>query len=173
LGGNLAAMIVPLFLLLLPWFDSASTPHAKPLVLLFVRTDCPISNRYAPEMERIYEKYSAEGFEIRSVYPEPGLSSQDMNRHQQEYGLRIPATLDANHHDVDKAKATVTPEAAVFVEGKLVYRGRIDNWYIDIGKSRPKATEHSLEDVLQLIKQGKIPSFRETRTVGCVIEPVQ
>lgn len=165
--------MVPILLLLVSWFDSNSPSTGKPLVLLFVRTDCPISNRYAPEIERIYEKYSAEGFEMRSVYPEPGLSSEDMLRHQKDYGLKIPASLDPNHQQVHLAKATVTPEAAVFVQGKLVYRGRIDNWYVDIGKSRPKPTEHSLEDVLRLISQGKVPAFRETSPVGCVIEPVQ
>jgi thiol-disulfide isomerase/thioredoxin len=143
----------------------------KPMVLLFVRTDCPISNRYAPELERLYEKYSAESFEFRAVYPEPGLSVEGMDRHQAEYGLKIPASLDADRHYVNLAKATVTPEAAVFVAGKLVYRGRIDNWYIDIGKSQAKPTEHSLEDVLHLVSEGKAVAFRETPAVGCVIEP--
>ncbi len=166
-------MMVPLFLLLALGPQQNAAPSAKPRVLLFVRTDCPISNRYAPELERIYEKYSAEGFDFRAVYPEPGLSSQDLDRHRAEYGLKIPASLDPDRHYVNLAKATVTPEAAVFVEGKLVYRGRIDNWYIDIGKSQPKPTEHSLEDVLRLISEGKVPAFRETRPVGCVIEPPQ
>jgi thiol-disulfide isomerase/thioredoxin len=165
--------MLPLFVLLALGLHQVSAQPAKPVVLLFVRTDCPISNRYAPELERIYEKHSAEGFDFHAVYPEPGLSSQDMDRHQMEYGLKIPASLDPDRYYVKLAKATVTPEAAVFVEGKLVYRGRIDNWYIDIGRSQPKPTEHSLEDVLRLISVGKIPAFRETRPVGCVIEPAQ
>ncbi len=167
------AIMLPLSLLLAFQLHQAPTQPAKPLVLLFVRTDCPISNRYAPELERIYEKYSADGIDFRTVYPEPGLSSQDMDHHRTEYGLKIPASLDPYRHYVNLAKASVTPEAAVFVEGKLIYRGRIDNWYIDIGKSQPKPTEHSLEDVLRLISEGKIPAFRETRPVGCVIEPPQ
>ena len=167
----LVAVMLPLFLFLAFGLAPAPAQSGKPLVLLFVRTDCPISNRYAPELERIYEKYSVEGIDFQSVYPELGLSSQDLDHHRTDYGLKIPASLDPDRHYVNLAKATVTPEAAVFVEGKLVYRGRIDNWYIDIGKSLPKPTEHSLDDVLRLISQGKVPAFRETRPVGCVIEP--
>jgi thiol-disulfide isomerase/thioredoxin len=164
--------MLPLFLLLLFRLNPATAQSDKPLVLVFVRSDCPISNRYAPELERIYEKYSVAGIDFKAVYPESGLSAGDLDRHQAEYGLKIPAVLDPDHHIVDQAKATVTPEAAVFVQGKLVYRGRIDNWYIDIGKSQSQPTEHSLEDVLRPISQGKLPPFRETRPVGCVIEPL-
>jgi len=169
--GATAAIMLPLFLLLASWHDAAPAQSTKPLVLLYVRTDCPISNRYAPELERLYEKYSRTGIDFLAIYPEPGLSAPDLERHRKEYGLKIPASLDSDQHYVNLAKATVTPEAAVFVQGKLVYRGRIDNWYIDIGKSLPRPTEHTLEDVLRLISQGKVPAFRETRPVGCVIEP--
>ncbi len=165
--------MLPLFLLLTLALPQTAAQSGRPLVLLFVRTDCPISNRYAPELERIYERYSAEGIDFQAVYPEPGLSLQNMDRHRTEYGLKIPASLDLDRHYVNLAKATVTPEAAVFAQGRLVYRGRIDNWYIDIGKSQPKPTEHNLEDVLRLLTEGKVPVFRETRAVGCVIEPPQ
>ena len=166
-------MRASLFLLLVAGLASQASPQNKALVLLFVRTDCPISNRYAPELERLYDRYAPSGIEFRAIYPEPGLSREEMDRHQKEYGIKIPASLDPDHHEVELAKVTVTPEAAVFVGGKLIYRGRIDNWYVDVGKSRPTATEHSLEDVLKLITEDKAPVFRETKPVGCVIEPIR
>ena len=46
------------------------------MVLLFIRTDCPISNRYAPDLERLYERFAPQGVEFRLVYPEPGLRPQ-------------------------------------------------------------------------------------------------
>ena len=36
-------------------------------VLMFVTTDCPIANRYAPEIRRIYEEFS-EGVTFWLVY---------------------------------------------------------------------------------------------------------
>src|SRR5262245_50952697 len=58
------------------------SPHGEmAIVLLFVRSDCPISNRYAPEIQRLYQRYSSRGFEFRLVYPEPGLTRSAMEKH--------------------------------------------------------------------------------------------
>ncbi len=38
-------------------------------VLIFVSTDCPVSNRYAPEITRLYEQFAPQGVRFRLVYP--------------------------------------------------------------------------------------------------------
>src|SRR5258705_11944192 len=43
----------------------------KVVVCLFTRTDCPVSNSYAPEVRRIYEKFSPRGGGFYLVYPDP------------------------------------------------------------------------------------------------------
>jgi hypothetical protein len=121
------------------------SPHGeKALVLLFVRSDCPISNRYAPEIRRLYEKYSSKAIEFRLIYPEPGFTAAAMAKHREEYGYTIPAMLDPGHQYVTRARARVTPEAAVYVHGEFIYVGRIDDRYIDIGKAKHQATCHDL-----------------------------
>jgi AhpC/TSA family len=150
------------------------SPHGeKALVLLFVRSDCPISNRYAPEIRRLYEKYSSKGIEFRLIYPEPGFTAAAMARHRQEYGYTIPAMLDPGHQYVTRARARVTPEAAVTVRGEFIYVGRIDDRYIDIGKARPQATRHDLDEVLAAVAAGKKPQPSRTKAVGCAIESPQ
>src|ERR687888_56342 len=47
------------------------SPGAKTIVFLFTRTDCPISNRYAPEVRRLYAKFAASGATFYLVYPDP------------------------------------------------------------------------------------------------------
>jgi AhpC/TSA family len=151
--------------------DDLSSPHGeKALVLLFVRSDCPISNRYAPEIQRLYELYSRQGIDFRLVYAEPGLTTAAMEKHRKEYGYTIPALLDSDHHYVTRARARVTPQAAVFVHGQLIYLGRIDDRYVDIGKARPEAAHHDLEEVLAAVAAGKSIRHRETKAVGCAIE---
>ena len=147
------------------------SPHGeKAVVLLFVRSDCPVSNRYAPELQRLFRTYSPQGIDFLLVYPEAGLRESAMREHQREYGYQIPAALDVEHEYVERAGTRVTPEAAVFVQGKLRYRGRIDDWFVDIGKAIPQAAHHDLEDVLSAVLSGKTMAFRETRPVGCAIE---
>jgi hypothetical protein len=142
-------------------------------VWLFVRSDCPVANRYAPEIERLYERYSRQGVEFRLVYPEAGLTAEAMNKHRKEYGYKIPALLDTGHEYVVRAGVHVTPEAAVFVRGQLTYSGRIDDWYADIGKARHEAARHDLEEVLAVILTGKAVAPRRTKAVGCAIENLQ
>lgn len=150
------------------------SPHGeKAVVLLFIRTDCPISNRYAPDLERLYERFAPQGIDFRLVYPEPGLTAAAMRKHHDVYGYTIPALLDAGHKYVGRARARVTPEAAVFVHGELIYLGRVDDRYVDFGKERPAATQHDLAEVLAAVAAGMTPERRETEAIGCAIENLQ
>ena len=162
------AALVLLFLLL---SADILAPHGeKALVLLFIRSDCPISNRYAPELERLAREYAPAGIEFRLVYPEPGITAATIERHRKEYGYSIPGLLDESRQYVARAHARITPEAAVFVRGELVYRGRIDDRAVDLGKTRREASRHDLQEVLAAVAAGKTVAFHETKAVGCAIE---
>jgi hypothetical protein len=164
-------MLAILLLTLVTPPDDLFSPHGeKALVLLFVRSDCPISNRYAPEIQRLYGQYSRQGVDFRLVYAEPGLTAAAMEKHRKEYGYTVPALLDSGHRYVNRARARVTPEAAVFVQGRLIYLGRIDDRYADLGKARPEAVRHDLQDVLAATTAGKSIRRRETKAIGCAIE---
>jgi thiol-disulfide isomerase/thioredoxin len=162
-----------LLLLMVSDVDLLSPHGEKAVVLLFIRSDCPISNRYAPELQRLYKQYSSRGVEFHLVYPESGLTAAAMEVHRKEYGYAIPAVLDAHHQFVSRAGARVTPEAAVFVQGKLIYLGRIDDLYADLGKARRVVEHHDLEEVLSAVVAGKSIQPRETKPVGCAIEELQ
>ena len=52
--------------------DALQAPAGtKAIVFLFTSTDCPISNRYAPEVRRIAEAFGSKGVVFRLVYPSP------------------------------------------------------------------------------------------------------
>jgi hypothetical protein len=149
-------------------------PHGeKAVVLIFTRTDCPISNRYAPEIQRLYRKYAARGVDFRLVYPERDLSPADMERHRHEYDYPMPAMLDSAHQYVTRARVRTTPEAAVFSGGQLVYHGRIDDRYIDLSRTKQQAERHDLDDALGAVMAGKAPPARETTAIGCAIEDLR
>ena len=54
------------------------------------------------------------------------------------------------------------------LERKLVYHGRIDNWYVEFGSSRPAPTTHELSDAIQAAMKGK-PVAKTVKGVGCYI----
>jgi len=142
---------------------------AKATVLVFVRTDCPISNRYATELSRIHTKF-AEGTVWWLVYPDDDVTVPAIREHLKEYKLAIPALRDPRHELVKLAGARVTPEAAVFLPGKkLVYRGRIDDRFVAFGNYRSEPTRHDLEEALTDVVSGKPVRVSETKAVGCTI----
>ena len=163
-----------LFAMLAAQTTDLLAPHGeKGEVLFFVRTDCPISNRYAPEIERIYKEYRQRGFDVHLVYSEPGLQADGIETHRRDYHLSAPAVTDPHHHYIALGHIRTTPAAAVFVKGHLVYDGRIDNRFVSFSKSRTAGIEHDLTDVLDAIEVGKTPAFRETTAIGCAVEEVQ
>ncbi|HVQ30672.1 MAG TPA: FG-GAP-like repeat-containing protein [Vicinamibacteria bacterium] len=146
---------------------------APATVLLFVRADCPIANRYAPEIVRLRDQFSPRGVAFWLVYADPPQDAESIGAHLREYALPGPALRDPEHALVRAAGARVTPEAAVFVPGamgpKLAYRGRIDDRYQDLGHMRASPTVHDLEDALTAVLAGQAVARSEAPAVGCSI----
>ena len=142
----------------------------KATCFLFIATDCPISNKYAPEFGRIVRQYSPKGIAFYVVYTDVDGKLAVAAKHWKEFAYPCPGLLDPKHVLVKRAGATVTPEAAVFdATGKRLYRGRIDDLYLDFGKPRYAATVHDLRRSLDAILTGKPVPFKTTKVVGCFI----
>lgn len=163
----------------------ATDLHGKPIdlgqaapgevnVLIFVRTDCPLSGRYAPTLQKLAEDH-AEAARFWLVYPDRAESAAVIQKYLKDYNYkRIAAVRDPGHALVKMAHARITPEAAVFdTKAHLVYHGRIDNWYVDVGHARSQPTTHELRDAIQASVAGKSVAVSETKAVGCYISDVQ
>ena len=140
-------------------------------VLIFVSTDCPVSNRYAPEIQRLYREFAPQGVRFQLVYPNPSDNAAAMTRHLKEYGYPLSiGTADPDHALVKSVGATITPEAAVLdANRRLVYRGRIDDRFVELGRERSKATTHDLRDALTAALAGKPVKAATTQAIGCFI----
>jgi hypothetical protein len=146
------------------------SPTHRATVLLFITNDCPISNAYAPEIHRLCDQYTRQDIAFYLVYADPSLSAADARRHYTDYAYRCPALLDPRHQLAQRSGATVTPEAVVFLpDATLIYRGRIDNLYVDFGKPRYAATTHDLKDMLESIIQNRPVQQTFTPAIGCHI----
>ena len=143
---------------------------AKATIVFFVTHDCPISNRYVPEIRRICRDYSEVGARCLMVYVDPTTGVDQIREHQETYDIAQNAVHDPGHSIVELAGASVTPEAAVFDGvGQMTYRGRIDNLYAALGIPRRRATEHNLRHALDETLTGKAVSQPRTQAVGCFI----
>jgi hypothetical protein len=142
--------------------------EADATVFVFIRPDCPISNRYAPEVRRLSERFKTVQFWV--VYPDSDLSVDEIQKHLAEYRFGVVALRDPKLELVDLCQAGVTPEAAVFDQAKkLVYRGRIDDRFVAFGKSRPAPTQLDLADVLTALSEKEPLLPRSQPAIGCPI----
>jgi hypothetical protein len=147
--------------------------RGRVLVLIFVRTDCPISNRYAPLLQEMNKRYVHEA-SFRLVFPARTESKDKIRHYLQDYKYQLPAIRDLNHALVKKTMAKTTPEVAVFdTQGELVYHGRIDNLYEHIGQSRRAATTHELADAIEAASKGLKPPVPMTEAIGCFISDLE
>jgi hypothetical protein len=148
----------------------ASPPGTKAIALLFVSADCPISNRYAPELRRLHDRFSSQGVIFWLIYPNPAESASAIRRHLEEYGYGGHALRDPRHELVKAAQVTVTPEAAVYdVSRRLLYRGRIDDRYVSLGLERAQPTRRELEGALLAALAGSRAEPAAGPAVGCFI----
>lgn len=143
---------------------------ARAHVLVFTTTDCPISNRYAPEVKRLAAAYGARGVAFWVVYPVPGDTPETIRRHADQFGLDLPIARDTGAALVRRTGVTVTPEVAVIdARGEVAYRGRIDDRYVDFGVDRPAPTTRDLDQALSNLLAGKPIEPKTTRAIGCFL----
>ncbi len=142
----------------------------KATVLVFIASDCPVANRFAPEIQRIINDYKLKGIKFFLVYEDEDLEPQDARSHLRDYLYATQALLDPSHTLAKKVGATVTPQAVVLdPQGAKLYTGRIDNRVVEIGKYRAKPTKLDLRDSLAAILQGKPVPVAQTTAIGCFI----
>jgi hypothetical protein len=149
---------------------AAELNRYKATVFIFVATDCPNSNTYAPVLAHLHREYSPRGVAFFNVYSDPAETSSTVGKHDADYQTPFRALLDPHQKLARETAARSTPEAVVLgPDGRQLYRGRIDNRFVEPGKTRYQPTESDLQEALDAILQGKPAPHPVTRTIGCAI----
>jgi hypothetical protein len=153
--------------------DPFKSSAGKIVVLIFVRTDCPVANRYSPTIQRLSARHS-EKAAVWLVYPSKADSPEMIRKHDHDFGYRLPALRDLQHGLVKLGHVQITPEASVFdARRRLIYHGRIDNLFEDFGRARTAATTHELDDAIEAAIRGRTPSTDTAPAIGCYISDLE
>jgi hypothetical protein len=146
---------------------SASAP--PPVVYVFTTTDCPIANRYAPEINRLASMFAGKA-RFQLVYPVPTDTDDRIRDHVKRFGYTtLSWRRDAALELAGEIGIRVTPEVAITVNRQVVYRGRIDDRYVDLGRDRPEPTVRDLERSLEAVLAGKPVPVARTQAIGCIL----
>ncbi len=142
----------------------------RAVLLVFIASDCPISNTYAPTIAKLCQTFAPKGIDCFTVYCDASLTPSAAQAHHDQFGFPCDALLDPKQQLASFVGATRTPEAVVIGEGGLIiYRGRIDDLYAALGRKRFAATTHELQEVLNDIVAAQPVTVPWLPAIGCEI----
>ena len=146
---------------------SGTTPFA----LVFLGTECPISRKAIPELNRISKEAAQAGVDLLGVVSEPRTTRAKALEHAKEFGAVFPVLFDGTLDLAQRLGPTHVPEAFLFGrDGKLAYRGAIDDAFADVSKERANVKSHYLADAVRAAAAGRAPEAARTQPVGCIFE---
>lgn len=137
--------------------------------VVFLGTDCPISQKYVHTLRTLHKNYRAP-VTFFGIIPH-NFSEEKITTFNEEYSIPFRLLKDHDNSYARLFNASVTPEVFLFdATGKIFYDGAIDNWFFALGRNRLKATEHYLDEAIKNVTSGKTVSIPHKDAVGCFIE---
>ena len=141
----------------------------KATVLMFISTECPISNDYSERIIALYNDYKEQGVQFIGINSNRNESVKEIAEHNKVNKFHFLVLKDLKNKVADSFKARRTPEVYLLDEKRILrYHGAIDS-------SQKKPETHYLREVLDLVIAGKeIPvDSKETKAFGCTIKRVR
>lgn len=136
--------------------------------VIFLGTDCPISQQYTRTLSNLSQRYP----EVRFI----GIftkwaKTKHIRQFCSTYQLPFEMYKDHKHQIVQKLGAIAMPEVFLLApNGEILYSGAIDNWFFALGKHRQEPSEHYLEAAIKAARQHQPAPVKRTEPVGCVLE---
>ncbi len=146
----------------------------KPAFLaVFMCNHCPFVKHLADALAQFAGEYVPQGLAMvgissNDVANYPADSPEQMVRESEERGYSFPYLYDETQEVAKAYRAACTPDFFLFDrDRKLVYRGQFDS-------SRPEsgtpATGADLRAAVDAVLAGKMPSEKQTPSIGCNIK---
>ena len=135
-------------------------------LIVFMSAQCPVVKVYADRINALANDFGAKGITVIGMNSNATESLDYVKTNMTERSYSFPMLIDKGNVIADKFGATVTPEVYLFdKEGKLVYRGAIDN-----DRSGENVTARPLQEAVDATLAGKAVAKTETKAFGCSIK---
>ena len=152
-------------------FSMEATKKNTATVFVFLFADCPACQSYSLTLNQLSKKFESSGIVFYGIFPGDYNTLKEMKDFQTHYHINFLLLTDPEKKLAKSLAAKVVPEAFVLNnDGKILYRGRIDDWMYAIGKKKPAITKHELQDALNAIILHQPIKVSETTAIGCIIE---
>jgi hypothetical protein len=141
-------------------------------VLVALHDDCVISRFYTPRLNALDSTYRGRHIGIVGFFPHGSITPAAIEAFRDEFRIAFPLLLDENQSVARRYGVTIMPEAVAVDHrtGHVLYRGRIDDSYVRVGKRKLHPRSNDLENVVKAWLDGDRPDgVTETPAVGCFI----
>lgn len=139
-------------------------------VYTFLSTECPISQQYVRTLENLHRRYGSSTIRFVAMFPLKTDSPRLIHQFRTEYGLSFAGLPDRGARLAQQFRVRTTPEVVVMQEdGTVRYQGAIDDWYVSLGKHRPKVTNAYLQNALDALLTEQVVMPTRTEAVGCLL----
>lgn len=135
----------------------------KTTVLVFLSAKCPCSASHEGLLSQMAKDFPE--IEFIGIHSNSDETHDLSSQHFSTAGLSFPVFQDQGAKIADELGAYKTPHAFIFsAQGQLLYSGGVTDSHVG-----PSAKKQFLKQALLEIREGKTPSVKEGRTLGCVI----
>ena len=143
----------------------------QPVVLIFMEVGCPISQRFVPMMNRLYQYSQKLGVDFYGVLAHPSATWQEARTFRDEFAIEFPVLWDSNLDLALRLQPTVVPETFVInARDEVVYFGRINDQYAAPGKFNAQERSPDLKRAMEAVARGQEPEYRTRKAIGCIFE---
>ncbi len=141
--------------------------HYKLTIFVFLDAECPIVQKYAG----VWRQLAADFPQVQYVGVFTRWNSKsDIAQFEATYSTGLHLLRDCKGRLQRRLQPRVTPEVFLYdTQGRLAYRGAVDNWFFGLGRYRPAATDHYLRDAIEACLANKPPAIRHTEAIGCMV----
>ena len=142
---------------------------SKAIVVIFIATQCPVSNAYNERMVQLYKDYQPKDIAFVGINSNKQEDAEEVKKHSEEHNFEFPVLKDWDNVIADRFEASVTPEIYVLnSEFQELYHGRIDD-----SQREGNVKSQDLRAALDAILAGKTVPIIETKAFGCSIKRVR
>ena len=136
--------------------------------IIFVATECPVSNAYNERMNALYQEYSGKGVHFVFVNANRTEPAAEVRAHLADHKLTYRVFKDQDNRVADRLNAEVTPEVYLLdATGTLRYHGSIDDSRVE-----SRVQDLRARKALDALLAGKPVAAPETKAFGCTIRRV-
>jgi peroxiredoxin len=140
---------------------------SKAVAVIFTCNTCPVAQAYEDRLTKLATDYKDKGVSIVAicVNKDDRNSLDAMKERVEKKGLTYDYLTDPSQESARAFGATCTPHVFLLdKDRKIAYTGAIDD-----NMNEDSVKQHSLQDAIDAVLEGKTPAVTETKQVGCGI----